>query len=71
MNLSLKELGQEYERSIVIQQNVIEENRKKLHKARLTGNFTEMKRLNCLLRVLYEEKSELEEKANQLKSYYA
>lgn len=71
MNLSLKELGKEYERSIVIQKKVIEENREKLKKARQTGDFNEMKRLCSLLRVLYDEKSELEEKANQLRNYYS
>ncbi len=71
MNMSLEDLGKEYEQSIKVQKQVIEANRKKLFEARKKGNFKEMKRLATLLRVLYDEKSELEEKANKLRNYYS
>lgn len=70
MDLSLKELGKEYEKSIEIQKQAIEECREKLRLAHRKCNCTEVKRLNTLLRVLYDEKSELEESANILRSYY-
>lgn len=70
MNLSLQELGYEYDKSIEIQKEIISETREKLHRAKKAGNFKEIKRLNTLLCVLYEEKSELEEKAHRLKNYY-
>lgn len=70
MNLSLQELGNEYEKSIEVQKKIIENAREKLHKARKAGNFREMKRLNTVLKILYDEKSELEEKAHKLKNYY-
>lgn len=71
MNLSLQELGNEYEKSIEVQKKVIENTRKKLTDARKTGNFREIKRLNTVLQILYDEKSELEEKAHKLKKYYS
>ncbi len=71
MNTSLEQLSKEYEHSIKIQKEVIEINRKKLLQAQKNGNYKEIKRLTLLLRVLYDEKSELEEKANKLKHYYS
>ncbi len=71
MNLSLQELGNEYEKSIEIQKQVIENTRKKLTHARKSADFREIKRLNTVLQVLYEEKSELEEKAHRLRKYYS
>lgn len=71
MNLSLQELANEYEKSIEVQKNVIKSAREKLNNARKTGNFREIKRLNTLLQVLYDEKGELEEKAYRLKRYYS
>lgn len=66
---SFPELYEEYENSIVIQKDVIGRYRKKLNSARRSCNFKEVKRLNSLLLILYDEKSELEERANSLKSY--
>ena len=66
---SFNELFDEYERSIVCQKNVISRYREKLKKAHKERNFKEIKRLNSLLRILYEEKSELEERAIGLKDY--
>lgn len=71
MNTTLKDLANEYDNSIKIQLNIIEINRKKLVAARRKGNFNEVKRLTALLKVLYDEKSEMEEKANTLRNYYS
>ncbi len=71
MNTTLEELAKEYEQSVAVQKKVIESNRKKLLQARRKGNFTEVKRLTTLLQVLYDEKIELEEKANTLRNYYS
>ena len=71
MNLSLNELGKQYEQSVRIQKEIIEKNRAKLKKAQSECNFKEIKRLETLLRVLYDEKYELEEKAHRLKEYYS
>lgn len=71
MNNTLADLAMEYDRSVAVQKQVIESNRKKLMQARRKGNYTEIKRLTTLLQVLYDEKSELEEKANRLRNYYS
>lgn len=70
MATSLKQLGEEYEKSIQIQTQVIKKNREKLNKARKSYNFKEVKRLNTLLKLLYEEKWEMEEKVVQIRKYY-
>ena len=70
MNLTLQELGKEYDNSIKVQKAVIEKYRKKLNEAQKSYNFKEVNRLNRLLKILYDEKSELEELSNSLKSYY-
>lgn len=69
MMRSFNELFDEYEKSIICQKNIIGKYREKLKKAQTERNFKEVKRLNSLLRVLYEEKSELEERAIGLKDY--
>ncbi len=71
MNLSLQELANEYEKSIEVQKNVIKSAREKLQNARKSGDFREIKRLNTVLQVLYDEKYELEEKAHKLRNYYS
>ena len=71
MNLSLQELANEYEKSIEVQKNVIKSAREKLQNARKSGDFREIKRLNTILQVLYDEKYELEEKAHKLRNYYS
>lgn len=65
----MEELYKIYEDSVTVQEQVINATNKKLKKARDAHNISEIKRLNTLLRVLYEEKWELEEKRRQLKSY--
>ncbi len=71
MNRTLEDLAKEYDRSVIIQKQVIEINRKRLTQARRKGNYNEVRRLSELLHVLYEEKSEMEEKANRLRNYYS
>ena len=71
MNTTLEDLAKEYEDSIKIQQKAIDTNRKKLLLAQRKGSFNEIKRLTTLLRVLYDEKSELEENATRLRNYYS
>lgn len=67
--LTFEQLCCEYENSIVVQSGVIKTNLEKLKQAQKKSNYKEIKRLNSLLCVLYEEKSELEERAHQLKKY--
>ncbi|MBQ3135872.1 MAG: hypothetical protein IJB74_00175 [Clostridia bacterium] len=71
MNGTLQDLAKEYDHSVAVQKQVIEINRKKLLQARRKENYTEVKRLSTLLQILYDEKSELEEKANRLRNYYS
>ncbi len=66
---TFEELYEEYGRSIAVQQRVIKRYRKQLAAAREKSNFKEIKRLNSVLSVLYEEKSELEERADGIYSY--
>lgn len=71
MNRTLQDLANEYDDSIKVQQKVIEINRKKLLQAQKQGNYKEVKRLSTLLHILYDEKSDLEKKANRLRNYYS
>ncbi len=65
----MEQLYIEYEKSIALQTDVIEKNRQRLLCARNKHNIKEVKRLNSLLRVLYEEKWELEEKIREIRKY--
>ncbi|MBQ7598503.1 MAG: hypothetical protein IJU56_07985 [Clostridia bacterium] len=58
-----------YEVSIATQSGVIERYRFAQKKALRSGNFNEVQRVNSILRVLYEEKGELEESAARLRQY--
>ncbi len=66
---SLSELSATYEKSIAVQQGVIDSTRKKLKEAYAEYNFKEVERLNSLLRILYDEKNELELSAYEIKKY--
>lgn len=66
---TFEELYEEYGKSIAVQKRVIERYREQLFAARKKSNFKEIKRLNSLLCVLYEEKSELEERARGISDY--
>ncbi|MBR6314130.1 MAG: hypothetical protein IKR49_05765 [Clostridia bacterium] len=67
MNSSIGELYRQYRRCIAVQKWVIACNRDRLNRALSERNQAEVQRLNRVLRVLYEEKSELEERANGLR----
>lgn len=71
MGNTLRELGNTYENCIAVQQKVIDSYRKKLNEARKSYNWKEVQRLNSLLRVLYEEKTELERAAHDIDKYYS
>ncbi|MBQ4366082.1 MAG: hypothetical protein IJL00_04715 [Clostridia bacterium] len=63
------ELYLQYEHCIAVQKRVIDRNRRRLRQALHAANAGEVQRLNKVLRVLYEEKSELEERAQGLREY--
>ena len=69
MNGSFRNLYVQYNHCIEVQKNVIARYRARLHHAQQSFNMAEVQRLNALLRILYEEKSELEERANGLREY--
>ena len=69
VNSTFEQLGREYEESIILQKEIIKKNRDRLNVARKRFNYNEIKRLNTLLKILYEEKWELEEKAAAIRKY--
>lgn len=66
---NIYDLKEIYENCITVQKQVIANNRKKLNKAEKELDFAEMRRLRYLLNILYDEKSELEERCRELKEY--
>ena len=64
---SIGELYRQYRRCIAVQKRVIACNRTRLNRAISERNQAEVQRLNRVLRILYEEKSELEERASGLR----
>lgn len=66
---SLSELSKTYEKSIALQQEIIERYRQRLNKAKTELNFKEMQRLNTLIKMLNDEKKDLEVSAYELKKY--
>ena len=69
MNESFRALYAQYTHCIAVQKDVIARYRARLHRAQQSFNMAEVQRLNALLRILYEEKSELEERAVGLREY--
>ena len=69
MGNSLTQLSSTYEECIRIQQSIIDSNRTKLKEAQKKYNMKEVQRLNTLLKVLYDEKSELEDAVNEMTKY--
>ena len=68
---TFKELYYEYSSSIAVQEQIIENYKRYLAIARKNANYKEVKRLNDILCVLNEEKSELEERAAGIGDYVA
>ncbi len=66
---SFDELYFEYQRSVEVQKGVIGRYRIELLKATKKSNMNEVKRLNSILCVLYEEKRELEERTAEIGKY--
>ena len=66
---SMSDLYLQYEDCLRVQKGVIERNRRRLRRAMDRSDMTEVQRLNNVLRVLYEERSELEERAKGLRDY--
>lgn len=66
---SFDELYFEYQRSVEVQKCVIGRYRLELLKATKKSNMNEVKRLNSILCVLYEEKRELEERTAEIGKY--
>ena len=64
MNTAIGELYRQYQHCIDVQKRVIALNRTRLRRAVAARNQAEVQRLNRVLRILYEEKSELEERAD-------
>ncbi len=69
MSNELRELSKTYEECISVQDKVIASYRKKLNEAHKKFNMKEVARLNSLIRVLYEERMELQLSAHQMKKY--
>ncbi len=69
MENELRVLSKTYEECIDVQEKVIKSYLKKLKEARSKYNMKEIKRLNSLLRVLYDEKMELQMTAHQINKY--
>lgn len=68
--ISLKELGQEYEKNAELQQFFIDKCKADIKRAENTGDLDAVRQLKGNLNKFYEIKNELEETANQLRNYY-
>lgn len=66
---SMGDLYLQYEHCLRVQRRVILRSRQRLQQALRAADAKEAERLNRVLRVLYEEKSELEERTQGLKAY--
>lgn len=69
MENELSSLSNTYEECIAVQEKVIANYRLKLNEARSKYNMKEIQRLNSLLRILYDEKMELQMTAHQIQKY--
>jgi flagellin-specific chaperone FliS len=67
---TLKELGQEYERTAQLQQFFIDKCRADIKRAEKSGDSDAVRRLKQNLHKFYEIKEELTRTAHQLKNYY-
>lgn len=69
MSVDYEKIYMQYNEAIEIQKSVIKRKRELLNKAKKEADYAEIKRLNSLLLLLYEEKNELEERADGLRDY--
>ena len=69
MDLSINELYEQYEKSIVLQSDIIASCRRDLDRARKARKNILAAELSRHLRILYEEKNELMLNAHELKKY--
>lgn len=69
MENELRELSKTYEECLAVQEKVIAAYNKRLKTARQEFNMKEVARLNALMRVLYDEKMELQLTAHQIRKY--
>ena len=68
--ISLKELGQEYEKNARLQQFFIDRCKADIKRAEKSGDLDAVRQLKGNLNKFYEIKNELEQTAHQLKNYY-
>lgn len=68
--MSIEELYLQYETAIEKQKKVIEEYRTKLNKARKANDLGKIAILNRYIKLLYEEKLEMEGHAISLREYF-
>ena len=68
--ISLKELGQEYEKNAELQQFFIDKCKADIKRAEKSGDLDAVRQLQGNLNKLYEIKNELTQTAYQLKNYY-
>ncbi len=66
---SFEMLVQDYAEAIAIQQRAINAVRKRLTAAQRGFDFKEIQKRNAQLRILYDEKAELQERAAELQKY--
>jgi hypothetical protein len=67
---SLNELSEEYFEGVSMQDELIAKYREKLIQARLKASSEEEIRISRLLKILYDQRSELIQTAYHLKNYY-
>ncbi len=68
--ISLKELGQEYEKNAQLQQFFIDKCKADIKRAEKSGDLDAVRQLKGNLNKFYEIKNELAQTADQLKNYY-
>ncbi len=69
-SISLKELGQEYEKNAQLQQFFIDKCKADIKRAEKSGDLDTVRQLKGNLIKFYEIKDELTQTADQLKNYY-
>ena len=68
--MSLYELGKEYEKHAELQNSFINSCKAEIEKAKMSGDFDAVAKLERKLRKFREIKRELKETASRLKTYY-